>query len=110
MRNIDDYSEWSKAFDKYKIDIGIPTFQARLEYLDWILSYAIRLEYLDRADEYKEITSAHVAEAKKPSNPTMSSKNPFDSMDMNCEDFEQGVRQLARLLNIAHHPDHLKVS
>lgn len=108
LRDIDNYIEWNKAFEKYKNDIGVPnTFQTRIEDFEWILSYAVRLEYLDRADEYKEITSAQVNEAKKHADPTVSSKNPFDAMNMQTEDFEQGVRRLARLLNIAHHLDHL---
>lgn len=110
LRNIDDYSEWSKAFEKYKTDVGVPKFDTRTEALDWILSYAVRLEYMDRADDFKEITGALVQEAKKPTDPTAVSKNPFDAMDMTCEDFEQGVRRLGQMLNIAHHPDHLKVN
>lgn len=109
MRNIDDYPTWSKAFEKYKNDVGVPKFDTRIEDLDWILGYAVRLEYMDRADDFKGITGAFVEEAKKPADPTTASKNPFDSMDMTCEDFEQGVRRLGRMLNIAHHPDHLKV-
>lgn len=109
LRNIDDYAAWSKAFEKYKSDIGLPKFDTRIEDLEWILSYAVRLEYLDRTDDFKHITAAAVEEAKKPADPTMASKNPFDAMDMNCEEFEQGVRRLGNILNIAHHSDHLKV-
>lgn len=109
LRNIDDFVEWNKSFEKYKIDIGAPKFDTRTEDLEWILSYAVRLEYMDRANDYKHITAATVAEAKKPADPTMASKNPFDAMDMSCEAFEQGVRRLGHILNIAYHPDHLKV-
>lgn len=109
LRNIDDFVAWSAAFEKYKIDIGVPKFDTRIEDLEWILSYAIRLEYMDRSDDYKHITAALVEEAKKPADPTLASKNPFDAMDMKCEDFEQGVRRLGQILNIANHPDHLKV-
>lgn len=110
LRNIDDFTAWSKAFEKYKVDIGAPKFETRIEDFQWILSFAVRLEYMDRADEYKNITSDLVSEAKKATDPTTSSKNPFDAMDMKCDDFEQGVRKLARMLNIAHHPDHLVVN
>lgn len=109
LRNIDDFAEWNKAFEKYKGDIGVPKFETRVEDLEWILSYAVRLEYLDRADDYKHITAASVTEAKKPADPTMASRNPFDAMDMNCDAFEQGVRRLGQILNIAYHPDHKKV-
>lgn len=109
LRNINNFTEWSKAFEKYKEDVGVPKFETRIEDLDWILSYAVRLEYMDRTDDFKEITAAVVTEASKPTDPTAVSKNPFDAMDMTCEDFEQGVRRLGQMLNIAHHPDHLKV-
>lgn len=109
LRNIDDFVAWSTAFEKYKSDIGVPKFGTRIEDLEWILSYAVRLEYMDRSDDYKHITAALVEEAKKPADPTLASKNPFDAMDMKCDDFEQGVRRLGQILNIANHPDHLKV-
>lgn len=109
LRNINDYNTWSVAFEKYKNDVGVPKFDTRIEDLDWILGFAVRLEYMDRSDDFKGITGALIEESKKPTEPTTSSKNPFDSMDMTCEDFEQGVRRLGRMLNIAHHPDHLKV-
>lgn len=109
LRNYDDFPAWQKAYDQYKADIGCPTFETRVEELAWILSYAVRLEYMDQPDEYKQITSAQIEEEKKPIEPTMRSKNPFDAMDMTCDEFEQGVRRLGRLLNIAHHPDHLVV-
>lgn len=64
---------------------------------------------MDHTDDYKQITAATITEAQKPVDPTISSKNPFDAMNMHTDDFEQGVRRLARLLNIAHHPDHLVV-
>lgn len=50
-----------------------------------------------------------MAELRKPLNPLVNSKNPFDSMDMSSKEFENGVRELGRRLNIAYHPDHLKV-
>lgn len=110
LRNYDDFAAWQKAYDKYKADVGVPSFETRIEELAWILSYACRLEYMDRPDEYQNITSAQILEGKKPVEPTMKSKNPFDAMDMTCDDFEQAVRRLGRLLNITHHPDHLMVS
>lgn len=65
---------------------------------------------MDRAGEYKTTTAAKLEELKKEAKPTTTSKSAIDAMNMNSEDFEQGVRKLANLLNIPHHPDHLKVN
>lgn len=110
MGTIEDQSAWPKAYDQYKADIGCPNFPTRLEELEWILAYAIRLEYMDNLPEYQQITAAKVSDSQKVSNPTTASINPFDAMDMQSTEFEQGVTELGRLLNIPSHHDHLKVS
>lgn len=110
LRDIQNTVSWNQAFDKYKTDIGCPQLSTRTEDLSWFLSYAVRLEYMDRADDFKNVTAAHIlSEASKPAEPVTTSKNPFDSMDMRSDDFERNVRKLGQLLNIAYHPDHLKV-
>lgn len=109
LRGIDNPNKWNQAYEKYKVDIGVPKLANRTEELAWILSYAVRLEYMDRADTLKQINSATVIESRKPAEPVLASSNPFDSMDMSSADFEQGVRKLGELLNIAYHPDHLQV-
>lgn len=76
--------EWPQAFDKYKNDLNCPkVLTSSLDQLKWIVSYAIKLEYLDNADEYKDLTSTKVAEAEqnKTSAPTLKSVNPFDNLD-----------------------------
>lgn len=60
-------------------------------------------------DEYKQFNAEKVEEMKKPSAPTVSSTNPFDNMNMMSPDFETGVRNLGKRLNIPDHPDHLKI-
>lgn len=109
LSTIDNYQVWSVAYEQYKADLDVPTFSSRIEELEWMLGYAIRLEYMDNASEYQTITAAKMEQSKKMANPTTTSKNPYDTMDMSCVDFEQGVSKLTRLLNIASHPDHLKV-
>lgn len=110
LRDIGNVERWNEAYEKYKVDIGCPQLSTRTEDLCWFLSYAVRLEYTDRADVFKSVSAAQIsAAAKKPVEPVTSSKNPFDSMDLRGEDFERNVRKLGQLLNIAHHPDHLKV-
>lgn len=110
LRDIQNTECWNQAFGKYKADIGCPNLSTRTEDLSWFLSYAVRLEYMDRADDFKNVSAAHIlAEASKPAEPVTTSKNPFDSMDMRSDDFERNVRKLGQLLNIPYHPDHLKV-
>lgn len=110
LRDIQTSARWNEAYAKYKTDIGCPQLASRTEELCWFLSYAIRLEYLDRAEVYKTVNAAQVlAAANKPAEPTTTSKNPFDLMDMRSDDFERNVRKLGQLLAIPHHPDHMKV-
>lgn len=109
MSTTDDQQVWLTAYDQYKVALNVPTFPTRLEELEWILGYAIRLEYMDNSSVYQSITAAKMEQLKKTANPTTTSRNPFDAMNMSCEDFEQGVSKLSRLLNIAEHHDHLKV-
>lgn len=40
--------EWETAYKKYKRDVGCPiSSRKKIEELEWILGYAIRLEYAD---------------------------------------------------------------
>lgn len=106
---IDNQHAWITAYEKYKIALNVPNLPNRLEELEWILGYAIRLEYMDNSSEFQSITAEKMEQLKKMANPTTTSKNPFDAMDMSCEDFEHGVSKLSRLLNIENHHNHLKV-
>lgn len=107
LRKIEEPDAWKTAYGQYKSDLGVPELSSATEELVWILSYAIRLEYLDNADEFKQFDAAKIADLKRPANPTMTARNPLSSMDMSSEEFEEGVRQLARRLNIPHHTDPL---
>lgn len=107
LRKIDEPDVWKAAYAQYKSDLGVPQLSSATEELVWILSYAIRLEYLDNADDFKQFDSAKITELKRPANPTMNARNPLSSMDMSSDEFEAGVRELARRLNIPHHTDHL---
>lgn len=108
LRKIEEPDVWKPAYAKYKADLGVPAnLSSPVEELVWILGYAIRLEYLDKSDMYRDITAEKVAEMRKPENPTVTSKNPLSTMDMTSDDFERGVHDLAKRLNIAHHTDPL---
>ncbi|CAB3377867.1 Hypothetical predicted protein [Cloeon dipterum] len=89
--------EWEKGYQQYKNNLGCPISSGkRKEEVDWLLSYAIRLEYSDEVKKYKDVKKT----------PT-SQSNPLESIDINSEDFKGGVYKLAKMLNVACHPDHL---
>lgn len=47
LRNIDEES-WKEAYDSYQKDLVSPASKGTLnEQLNWLLSYAVRLEYAD---------------------------------------------------------------
>lgn len=45
-------SAWEEAYSKYKGDIKMPNFKSPLEELSWLMSYAVRLEYLDNGTKH----------------------------------------------------------
>lgn len=76
--------EWTKAFEKYKTDLNCPKeLKSDLDHLKWIVAYAIKLEYLDNADEYRDMTASKATEAdqKMSTAPSVKSVNPFDNLD-----------------------------
>lgn len=40
-------NNWEAAYRKYKEDVGMMKVNGAVEELSWLLSYAVRLEYLD---------------------------------------------------------------
>ncbi|XP_035918853.1 uncharacterized protein LOC118517102 [Anopheles stephensi] len=109
LKQIGSVEVWEAAYDKYKIDVGLPyELETRQEQLTWLLLHAIRLEYSDNVDTYRPLSGARKVEEQKKSNaPEVKSTNPFDSLDFTNAQFEEGARKLADRLGIAYHPDHL---
>lgn len=98
-------SDWSKALQHYMEELGCPYQVAeRTLVIDWMLGYAIRLEYGD-ADQYKAVTPASVQ--KMSSKPT-GSANPLDNLDFNDADFKAGVASLSMILKVPPHANHLE--
>lgn len=44
LRNINS-ADWIKHFETYKTQLGCPTFQTRLEELQWLIGYVVQQEY-----------------------------------------------------------------
>ncbi|XP_050070845.1 RNA transcription, translation and transport factor protein-like [Anopheles maculipalpis] len=109
LKQIGTVDVWEAAYDKYKLDVGLPyELVTRQEQLTWLLLHAVRLEYSDNVDIYRPLSGARKVEEQKKSNaPEVKSTNPFDSLDFTNAQFEEGARKLADRLGIAYHPDHL---
>lgn len=56
LRKVTFEPEWEVAYKKYKDDLSCPISTGkRMEELEWILGYAIRLEYADNSKFLKQI-------------------------------------------------------
>ncbi|XP_072895938.1 RNA transcription, translation and transport factor protein [Hemitrygon akajei] len=101
LRNVQN-NEWPKHFEKYLADVNCP-FKAneRQENIDWLLGLAVRLEYSDNVDKYKNCTADNVR------NDTPKGTDPLINLDVNNPDFKAGVMALANLLQIQRHDDYL---
>jgi len=107
LRNVKS-AEWSSALEKYLIDIGMPSKPRNMnEILDWLLSYAVRLEYSDNVQEFSKITAEFVTDQRRTAAPTMEAANPLDKFDFSSPEFIAGVNAIADQLEITKHPNHL---
>lgn len=89
--------EWPAVFDKYKNDLNCPKeLTSEIDQLKWIVSYAIKLEFLDSADDFRAITSEKVTqkEQTKSSAPSVKSVNPFDNLDCKLNYIAVKIHQL----------------
>jgi len=89
-------------------DLGSPYKWSEAAYVtDWLLSFALRLEYEDNISEkYAE----HCAQEQKQngnSTPQFVHANPLDNLDFASDDFKKGTEQLAEYLRVPLHPNHL---
>ncbi|XP_033735834.1 RNA transcription, translation and transport factor protein-like [Pecten maximus] len=105
LRNING-GDWSKALQSYLEELGCPYQLAeRTVFIDWLLGYAVRLDYGDSVDQYKTVTPDSVkAKAAAPAGST----NPLDNLDFNDADFKAGVASLSMILKVPPHADHLE--
>ncbi|XP_075469907.1 RNA transcription, translation and transport factor protein isoform X2 [Ascaphus truei] len=99
LRNIQN-SEWDNQYEKYLKDVNCPfKLQERQESIDWLLGLAVRFEYGDNVDKYKNA---------KPLNADVSkTTEPLINLDVTNPDFKAGVMALANLLQIQRHDDYL---
>ncbi|XP_051872592.1 RNA transcription, translation and transport factor protein [Pristis pectinata] len=101
LRNVHS-NDWPKHFEKYLADVNCPfKAQERQENIDWLLGLAVRLEYSDNVDKYKNCTADNVR------NDATKGTDPLINLDVNNPDFKAGVMALANLLQIQRHDDYL---
>lgn len=101
LRNYNSDS-WKEAYDTYQKDLVSPAADGDLnEQLNWLLSYAVRLEYADNLDKYK---NAEVEEPKQVA-PNVVSSNPLDNLDFSSPVFKAGVDRISTLAGVGPHPD-----
>ncbi|GAB6021094.1 hypothetical protein CHUAL_003727 [Chamberlinius hualienensis] len=100
-------ANWDNHFTQYLKDLECPIPQHdKNSIFDWLLGWAIHLEYEDNASKYKQQTADSVIQSTNQT-PTIVTANPLDNLAFNSEEFIEGVNNLAKLLNMAKHPDHL---
>jgi len=96
---------WEDSLKSYISDLGYTgPLDQRLVLTDWLLGYAVRLDYGDNIDKFQNATSPGSQQ-----NCSAQSSNPLDGVDVNDPDFKAGVMSLAGLLQIPPHPDHIQV-
>ncbi|CAH2236161.1 jg17674 [Pararge aegeria aegeria] len=101
LRNIDS-DQWKKAYDTYQNDLVSPVVKGLPnEQLNWLLCYAVRLEYADNVTKYENVK---VDEPKKAA-PNVVSSNPLDNLDFGSAAFKAGVERVCALAGVGPHLD-----
>lgn len=92
---------WHQAFKEYLKDLNYPfSSDDRIEITDWILGYAVKMEYGDNVSSYQDVSGKNV-QAKRLADGKSAIQNVKDS----DQQFKEAVRNLAKVLNIPLHED-----
>ncbi|XP_012939300.1 RNA transcription, translation and transport factor protein [Aplysia californica] len=106
LRNIQD-GNWDNIAQNFLSQISCPYgLDDKPALLDWLLGYAVRLEYGDDTEKFKKITPEKFQQRKAVK--VGESTNPLDALDFEDAEFKAGVTSLAMLLQVPPHPDHLE--
>ncbi|XP_068627891.1 RNA transcription, translation and transport factor protein [Battus philenor] len=101
LRNIDGDS-WNNAYDSYQRDLVSPVTEGSPnEQLNWLLSYAVRLEFADNVTKYK---NAKIEQPKQAA-PNVVSSNPLDNLNFSSPAFINGVERVSALTGVGPHSD-----
>ncbi|XP_078675739.1 RNA transcription, translation and transport factor protein-like isoform X1 [Branchiostoma floridae x Branchiostoma belcheri] len=103
LRNIQS-ADWPTAFKQYLEELACPVNHGdKSAVMDWLLGYAVRLEYGDNVEKYRQVKAASVQKTPMPA----PSADVLGSIDPSSADFRAGVASLAQLLQIPQHEDQL---
>nr|SVE76562.1 EOG090X0ARU [Daphnia longispina] len=92
--------QWNQVFEQYLKDLDCPFANgSRPEVLDWLLGLAVQFEFNEKPESYTS--------SPKIQQQTSQKLNPLDNLDFGSEDFKIGINELASLLQVQKHPDHL---
>lgn len=64
LRLLDNMQEWEVGYKQYCTDLGMPPLEMQSEQLNWLLGYAIRLEFLDDPAQYQSTNGQEAGEPK----------------------------------------------
>ncbi|KAH8336000.1 hypothetical protein KR074_003450, partial [Drosophila pseudoananassae] len=108
LRNLNNPTMWEEGYLKYKADLNMPSLESQQEELAWILSHAVRLEFLDDPEQFASINSQQHSAQTNGKQTQQKVQSIFEGK-INVQDkaFIDGVRLLASKLNVPHHPNHL---
>uniref|UniRef100_A0A2I2Y742 RNA transcription, translation and transport factor protein n=1 Tax=Gorilla gorilla gorilla TaxID=9595 RepID=A0A2I2Y742_GORGO len=82
LRNIHS-SDWPEFFQKYLRDVNCRLkIQDRQEAIDWLLGLAVRFEYGDNAEKYKDL----VPDNTKTADNATKNAEPLINLDVQCHD------------------------
>ncbi|XP_054154173.1 RNA transcription, translation and transport factor protein-like [Oppia nitens] len=100
LRDIDG-KDWDTMFERYLSDISCPNdiLKSKHLILDWILTLAIRLQYEDNLEKYRQLSDNDMKRE-----PQLMQTNPLDRLDFDSNEFKFGISQLAQLLKVPIHP------
>lgn len=100
--------EWPIHYDKYLADLKVPfTSNDANASLNWILELSVQNYYMDNNEKSK--FSLITGEQFRKNLQTDNLKTSIDNIDISSDEFKVGVYQLATILGVAHHPDHMRV-
>ena len=117
-----DPADWVAAYHAYLADIGCPrdpkdnTAEGRLVLLDWLLGYAVSLEYSDTEEKQVRFTAARGRKAPANGGGSASASGSSDGgnrgggggeadADVVVELDDGSIRELAKMLQLVDHPD-----
>lgn len=99
---------WVTALKKYLSDLGCPVknLSQKAAVVNWMLSYAIRLDYADNASD---LNKKHSERDARKHAADVDMHGGMSDITGDDPDLKAGVMSLAKLLGMPDHPDHTVV-